>query len=117
MGNGIPFLSYKGDPPKNDNTKVTLGLARDINSGTISLRLLLIVRPSPPQRAVKQSVFSIEVARVGFLSKAKFICAILKVQYQVLFEGHHHDFSLSGCDFLLTSGEASCLQGNFCNNN
>ena len=28
MGNGIPFLSYQGDPPKNDNTKVTLGLAR-----------------------------------------------------------------------------------------
>ena len=29
MGNGIPFLSCKGDPPKNDNTKVTLGLAKD----------------------------------------------------------------------------------------
>ena len=28
MGNGIPFLSCRGDPPKNDNTKVTLGLAR-----------------------------------------------------------------------------------------
>ena len=28
MGNGIPFLPCRGDPPKNDNTKVTLGLAR-----------------------------------------------------------------------------------------
>ena len=28
VGNGIPFLSCKGDPPKNDNRKVTLGLAR-----------------------------------------------------------------------------------------
>ena len=27
VANGIPFLSCKGDPPKNDNTKVTLGLA------------------------------------------------------------------------------------------
>ena len=31
MGNGIPFLSCEGDPPKNDNTKVTLGLARSRN--------------------------------------------------------------------------------------
>ena len=28
MGNGMPFLSCKRDPPRNDNTKVTLGLTR-----------------------------------------------------------------------------------------
>ena len=28
MGNRIPFLLCKGEPPKNDNKKVTLGLAR-----------------------------------------------------------------------------------------
>ena len=28
VGNGMLFLSCKGDPPKNDNAKVTLGLAR-----------------------------------------------------------------------------------------
>ena len=28
-GPRIPLLSCKGDPPKNDNTKVTLGLARN----------------------------------------------------------------------------------------
>ena len=32
VGNGIPFLLCRGDPPKNDNTKVTLELARSIAS-------------------------------------------------------------------------------------
>ena len=30
---GTPFLSCRGDPPTNDNTKVTLGLAGELYSG------------------------------------------------------------------------------------
>ena len=50
VGNGIPFLSCREDPPKKDNTKVTLGLAR--------LTLFLLT----PCIACKRS----QVARVGY---------------------------------------------------
>ena len=48
-GDGIPFLLWRGDPPKNDNTKVTLGLVGDSRSEkSLKLRSKLCLKLRVP---------------------------------------------------------------------